>query len=152
MSGTVAATAPVDTGHGMFLVYANMVREFLGKLGCVVDDTEDPVVVFERLAPGLEPVLPEGAHQNAIMSLLVPPPDPVGTVVRDAATLADVKVWGDGTSWGPLLIRAADDDGLAMTWHYVKMMTFTLLRCPPDVLQLMSSMASDLMSKLLPTP
>jgi hypothetical protein len=168
-SAMCATAAPKATEGptGLYAVYNKMLKDFFtqvatsGGPGTASDTIQDMMDrlgvdtqgIFTAIARDLDPVLPipDTMQSDAIMSMLVPPDDPQGIARKDADTLGDTPVDLLGNvSWASLLdhIAASKAKDLSMTWYYIKMMTFTLARCPPEVLDVMSTLAQDMMSKM----
>lgn len=171
------ASPSSDTSGTLFLVYNNIWLEFLrymagqdeeddhhgGQFAQTVERVEKLLatkgmsspVVFELMSGLLVDVLPPLTtfDQQELMKYMVPPSDPIEVLHHDQDALAQKRfVLATSMTMTELLECIITDDDvakLAMYWHYIKMMTFTLKSCPPELLQVMGNLSQSLVGSLM---
>lgn len=169
--GELQASSTPGGNGGLFLVYNNMWKEFLGHLaksetedtmGQAIKETYDRLeglmdakgidcsAVHALLAPAMTKVLPTTSDftEADMMAQMIPPTDPIAALHDDAERLGGERFKVSRTMTFAELLEAVAGSGdlqqLSMYWHYLKLITYTLQSCPPHLLSVMSDLAKNI--------
>lgn len=160
-----------DSMDALYKVYNNMWKEFLGHIRrtsdrmvetyerldqLVTSQGETSRVVHGLVSPSLQSLFPKGktVSESFIMEKMMPPGDTRADVEKDRDCFGGerFKISKDLT-FNDLLdaIEASpDNEQLRFYWHYIKLMTFTLTSCPPEMLAMMGDLSASLMQGMTP--
>ena len=107
-------------------------------------------MVYAVLFPQLEKVLPGGVGEGTdIVKLCMPPTNPVQTLKRDMKVLGTNPFPFERDMQMSTILSTLCDcrhgdtrNRLATYWHYLKLLTMCLRECPPEMVGVMSQVAS----------
>lgn len=160
---------PSSSAGKLYFLYNNMWKEFLhnisenrssdlhaGELGACCSKVASLLETKGIQSPMLHGILAstlerlveaEGTidfRNRDILERLLPPSDLPGMIERDRRMLGNERmVLCKGMDWDTFLSEIQDGkdaDNLSTYWHVIKIMSFTLSHCPPELLGIMGSL------------
>ncbi len=167
--GNIVSAPSSSEGNALYEVYNKMWKEFLGNVlethpedvdlqeslkrleGLLSSKGESTDLIHALLSEDMTPVLPEmvPSRQNDLMKYMLPPDNPVENLEEDTGVIGACRFrLSRNMSFGDLLervITSSEVVQLATYWHFLKMITFTVKSCPPEMLTMISGLATSLM-------
>ncbi len=148
----------------LYLIYNNVWKEFLQLLEASIEMDDERIsdassklqrllqskgpssdVVYQLFKDMLGRCVPEEVSEETILQLAMPPVNPTEELERDQSILEGVLLPLNRCLSMPVFLEqimiSPQIQQLTLYWHYLKMMTHTLSRCPESVVQMMSHLA-----------